>query len=473
MPNTNSAFEIVVRGWNADPSERSDLGPTSAEITINVGRFCATEVEDITAKTVRNTVRVSAMLLATWLLDNWWRLRWEPFRQLDLPKERLLDWEFSHSLPSVGAGYVWPPVTLASDGANILVTCIAGAGDEYPDLVPIRYLNSFSERVPAADFEATVGAFVEAVIARLDSNGLRHTVLHELWRETNDERKQPSQGFRRRLEALLGLDPDSDAQLVSALISNWTGRIGQDALAEVAAATDAVRIVGMLSKAEEVSESTSMFADTYDIDDLRESLAGMSKTMDQPWVLGRYAAYKLRDRWGFGFGAITTAAFADRLKLPLHALEDVYVSAPFSLGVGGFSESKMKFILKRPHEQSRRFDIARLIGDRLAANSNDIWHPATKGYTFRQEVQRAFAAELLCPSEELVRRFDAPIELDGIDDVVAETAKEYCVSDRLVLTHLVNRGLAPDFLLEESDVTSYREFLSRMAVARSLTTFVS
>jgi Zn-dependent peptidase ImmA (M78 family) len=104
-------------------------------------------------------------------------------------------------------------------------------------------------------------------------------------------------------------------------------------------------------------------------------------------------------------------------------------------------ESRMGFILARRHEHSRRFDVARLVGDRLFQDTGDKWVPATQSFTARQKFQRAFAAEFLCPSDELERRFKQTIQLDDIDDVVGEISEEFNVSPKLVINHLVNIGL--------------------------------
>ena len=176
---------ISVEGWLEGDSGPSEVRSTVAELEIFVGPYCATRVEDVKAKSVRTTIRVSAFLFAAWLLDNWWRLRWEPFRRTDVSEEAIRDWRLSHALPAVGGGYVWPPLTIASDGENVLFALSQEfflSGDS--NITPIRYLSSFIQLIDVQEFERGVSAFVETVLARLDSSGKRHTVLHEVWKET-------------------------------------------------------------------------------------------------------------------------------------------------------------------------------------------------------------------------------------------------------------------------------------------------
>jgi hypothetical protein len=65
--------------------------------------------------------------------------------------------------------------------------------------------------------------------------------------------------------------------------------------------------------------------------------------------------------------------------------------------------------------------------------------PLTRAKTARQKFQRAFAAELLCPFEELQGMLPAAPE----DDDVETAARHFEVSPLLVRTSLVNKGTLP------------------------------
>ena len=57
-----------------------------------------------------------------------------------------------------------------------------------------------------------------------------------------------------------------------------------------------------------------------------------------------------------------------------------------------------RMVLRSRWQTGRRFDLARLIGDRVIVSGGAL-HPATRTYTYRQKAQRSFAAELLSPFE--------------------------------------------------------------------------
>ena len=434
-------FRIEIDGWMAGGSGLSEVQDTTAEIVMSVDSRLITEVEDRHAKTVRKSIRASAYLLASWLVSNWWRLRWEPYKESG-SNGLGLDWRLSHSVPATAGGYAWPPVTLASDGRSILLKCEA---DETPDdaaLAPIRYLNSFSIVVEPEGFESAIAGFVERVLARLDSLGCRETPLHSLWSDVREERKSEKKRSRRKLEALLGLDPDDNSELIDKLL-DWQAKVGTHALEEIAAASESRHIQTELDKAKVVASSVKTFAEITAFEVIKTRLDKDAPSDAVPWKLGRRAANALREAWGLGKGPVSTRDIAERLQIPQAKVEEFHPEAPFSLGVRGKQEEKLKLVLNRGHEHSRRFDLARLIGDHLMMETDDQWRPATRSLTARQKFQRAFAAEFLCLSDELAKQYPGPYDVDQLDEITTRISEEYNVSQRVALNHLANRGSIP------------------------------
>jgi Zn-dependent peptidase ImmA (M78 family) len=83
------------------------------------------------------------------------------------------------------------------------------------------------------------------------------------------------------------------------------------------------------------------------------------------------------------------------------------------------------------------------LADKLIANNDNQLLPVTKSATARQKIQRAFAGELLCPSDELLAFLDE----DYDNDTIAEAADYFDVQESVPRTHLVNREiLSPEAL---------------------------
>ena len=92
--------------------------------------------------------------------------------------------------------------------------------------------------------------------------------------------------------------------------------------------------------------------------------------------------------------------------------------------------------LRSKWETGRRFDLARLLGDRLLGQEEPLL-PATSAYTYRQKAQRAFAAELLCPYQA-VREF---LGADRSEERREEAADHFNVSPLAISTVLANNEI--------------------------------
>lgn len=425
-----------------DPAERV----THAELGINIGDNCVTLVEDLESRTVRSTIRVSAEPIAKWLVANWWRLRWEPE---PVSATENLDWSMAHSVPAIGGGYAWPDLVFTgSDGARISVDCKRQIYGSTDSIVPVRYLNSFASTVSAIDFEGSVKAFVETVLARLSSMDVKKSELQELWRDLTKERGSPKLASYRRLEAYLGLDPDTNDSLISSLL-RWSRQLGQPAIEEIAAASKSTEIEGILSQARQVAQKIKTFAEVPRVDDLSPLMGSFDHTPETaPWQQGQSLAYALRKKWKLESSPIADGVLAQCLSLPIAKLKETKPEAPFSFGYRGVGEGKLGFAVNSVHDHGRRFDIARLIGDYLSADFNDRMMPVTNTMTSRQKFQRAFAAEFLCPSGMIQERYPDGIEQRSIGQVVDEISREYNVSERVVLHHMENRQLLSRGLID-------------------------
>jgi len=430
-------FNISVVEWLAGDTGSPFERATNAELSIVIGNHPVTETEDFESKTVRRTIRVSAGLAAIWLVANWWRLRWEAEPSISTRED--LSWAMSHHTPAIGGGFVWPDLAFrGSDGQQISAVCKQHHTAISEELSPIRYLNSFSAVIDASAFEKSVTAFVETVLARLHSLGVRKSELHDLWEDLHYERGNAKAYSHRKLEALLGLDPDENDELIGSL-SKWSTKFGKQALEEISASTDKAHITAILEDAKVAAQGVKSFAE---MPGRNEMSALMSLPVDTaPWQQGQAAAYALREKWQLDSQPISDEMLAERLNISLNKLLDVKEKAPFSFALRG--GTGLGFVLNRPHSHSRRFDTARLIGDHIGFDLNDPLRPATGAMTNRQKFQRAFAAEFLCPSEMIRERFKGKLDQGRAGDTVAELSSEYKVSEQLILHHMQNRNVLP------------------------------
>lgn len=96
-----------------------------------------------------------------------------------------------------------------------------------------------------------------------------------------------------------------------------------------------------------------------------------------------------------------------------------------------------RIVLRSRWPAGRRFELARLLADRLPIGEVEPLRPATRAHTYRQKMQRAFAGEFLCPVDSLAEYLDGDYSNDAREDA----AGEFRVSPLAVTTILVDNDM--------------------------------
>ena len=97
--------------------------------------------------------------------------------------------------------------------------------------------------------------------------------------------------------------------------------------------------------------------------------------------------------------------------------------------------AQARIALRSKWETGRRFDLARILADRvLSGGHHERLRAVTRSYTYRQKAQRAFAAEFLAPIDAV----DDYIAGDYAEDKQDEAASYFRVSPCTVRSLLVN-----------------------------------
>jgi hypothetical protein len=352
-------------------------------------------------------------------------------------------------MAAIGSGYVWPDLVFrGSDGSQIAVVCKRHLAANMESFSPIRFLNSFDAMISVADFENGTRSFVKAVLARLTEVGIRKSELHDLWDDLNAEWANPKLASYRKLEALLGLEPDQDDALVVSVLK-WGKQFGEGAVEELAAESNSKEILNIIGEAKTLAVRMRTFADMPGRGELSSVPRASALPVDiAPWQRAQSLAYGLREKWGFGHSPIRDEDLADRLSLDVSKLRKAEPRAPFSFACRGPAVGKVGLLLSRENDHGRRFDTARLIGDYLSHDRDERIMPATNTMTVRQKFQRAFAAEFLCPSVMIKERYANGIDQRSLGKVIDEISSEYNVADQVVLHHMENRKVLSPELIE-------------------------
>src|SRR5882724_11291963 len=153
METKMSASWTIKTDWELLNGGSPEEQACFAAIGIQAHGTWLTEGSDAISNRLRQAPLLSAYHLAEWLAWNWWRLRWEP-------RSSAPEWPFAHCLATIGEGYVWPNITIFSDGERIAL--IAKPTHERPS-TPFRYLCDIAANVRAQEFEYAVNQFIEQV----------------------------------------------------------------------------------------------------------------------------------------------------------------------------------------------------------------------------------------------------------------------------------------------------------------------
>lgn len=374
---------------------------------------------------------VSGAPLAEWLAWNWWRLAYEPWSS-----DRM--WGLAHDMTSAGEGYTWPKITIFSDGER---TAVISRPSE-PGAKPYSYYGADPVVFPASQWRAAVDEFMAQVTRRLSAAGLDDANALRLWNDISAERNDPDTHKFRRLQAMMGQEPDEDAgeAAVEGLI-NAAARLGEKAVEEVAAGQSGVRSRHRppmtVEEYEAVSARDGIDANARNGAAADNAAPGVDHNIPA-WRAGADAARALRRDIGNTGGLLENRMLADLAGAPDNVIEDEQCSrgaASFYLS-GGDGSDGGRLVLRQHYPESRRFDLARIIGDRLCYNGDNLL-PATKARTYRQKLQRAFAGELLCPFEVIDDRLAGDCDDDEQQE---EAAREFKVSPFVIRTQLMNYG---------------------------------
>lgn len=368
------------------PEERATFGT----LALHANGRCLTEGVAADSKELLPGPLVSGYHIAEWLAWNVWRLLWEA--RSDNPG---CEWAFAHRLSSIGAGYLWPNIEISSDGVYAEVKSTPTA-DSAPGLY--RYVGAPAvEVVPAKDLGSAIAGFVGVALQHLDAAGVGDTNLHRIWQALQGARRDAAAVRLRRLEARLGCDPDEVGVtgLHAAMAS--ADDLGHDAIDELVADAGARGTRNVPGSGELIAVAKRAGADanpadgaTLPDDDGRPAYGEVAA-----WRVGVGAARALRRQQALDGQPVDNKALCGLAGTPEPALLDGGNSPSglsFMLATGAHS----RVALRSKWQAGRRFDLARLLGDRLLGQKEPLL-PATRAYTYRQKAQRAFAAELLCP----------------------------------------------------------------------------
>jgi len=302
--------------------------------------------------------------------------------------------------------------------------------------VRYRYVSECAISMPLDEFQSGVDEFISAVVRRLAAVGHGGSDLAQLWGLIQADRQDPEATRYRRIEAALGYDPDECPLGLIEQALAYDQAMGGSALAELAPLYGKFGSEPSLAALDELREQPGLVGKPA-VPDLH--LARPKSAAEPPWVRAVSAARALRETIGVGEGKVGNETLQELLGLQrVDTMEQPEAGVKRRSGVGvPQSAGQIKFMPRKRHPVSRRFELSRFIADLVQTQGTPQWLTSTDLSTSRQKFQRAFAAEFLCPIDELTSFLDGDYSESGIEDA----AEYYDVSEHTVASLLANHGL--------------------------------
>jgi hypothetical protein len=465
MDSVMADLEITVR----DNPRPGSGGPPG--IALRVGTAVLTRLIRPHEREPDDYVFAPPAQLAFWLVDNWWRIRWECIPAAGMTSA----WRLAHELSAIGGGYIWPRLAIWGEGERV---GLLSRSDPSGVVGPVRYLTDALMFIAAASFEAATDEFLQNALDAYTETDTDRMALRAQVHALRAERNDPDVASWRRMEARLGFDPDEAPDETIENLAALAVRYGSAGVEEAAMATpgsQAAETLRIEISAAEQSRVECAFgqalkvyrsAEPLLIPDLRIAngkyphgpTSGVALSIpsfqlptspdhhsgiggEAPWSLAEHASGSLRLALGLGKGPLHNNALAEILGTSADNFKSTpSVSArnlPYGIRLVAHSDDRNRIAVRSRWPHDRRFEMVRALGDAIWAG-NDRLGPLAASKTARQKFQRAFAQSLLCPHEDLVAYIGTEKPTEG--DISA-AAQHFHVSERVVRTVLVNKGV--------------------------------
>lgn len=418
-----TTFNIEVK--SAPGSGADDALP----ISVSAGDIVFTRLLRPGSDQPDNFLQAPPAQLAFWLVDNWWRLRYEC-----VPSGRAApDWRLRHELAAIGGGYVWPRLRIWGDGEVVRLACYS---DPPGVLGPVRYVVDALTYISGIAFEGGVDSFL--TMAMDDASGFgsdRHALASQV-ESLRIERVDPQLSSWRRLEAQAGFDPDAAPGSLMRELAGLSESFGERGVEEAVLACPGIDAATELAREIDAAGKVGL---RCDLSEAVKSFGGPLRTdRVAPWRVAEEAGKQIRSTYGVQSGPLANRELLSMLKADTRALDSDQQqseSLKYGLRLRDQKANCDHVALRSRWASSRRFELARAVGDAVWTGG-DALGPIARSKTARQQFQRSFAQNLLCPIDDLLEYVGTT---DPSADDVQAAAKYFDVSERVVQTALVNK----------------------------------
>ncbi len=434
--------------WEAAPSVRApELRATWARIEIQVGAEWVTLVEDRESGSSRRSIYCPLYPIAEWIAFNWWFLQTDARPSGFLSQDRSQVNPAFHVLPAAirerhsvrasGDGFAWPDLLIVPDGDQ---TRFAWESDRQAiSNRPVRFMGRGDAWVGGDIVRHQLGALVNSVLTRLSEQGISGTALAREW-EAIQQTSQDEADYCRAA-ARLGLDPYGDAEVYEDQIIEAAGTLSDNLLEDFFDAVDPDRMktaLDWLSRARRTIERSARRLETAQPEiplaaKAEMTLEGASDNV-APWDVGYHQARSIRDQ----IAPDKTLPFDVERYVETTTRQGGDLSLQ-AVGRGASLGSPFVVLGRSGLPTSKRFTLSRALWHSIWDSSPTF--VVSSAHTYRQRVERAFAAELLAPADGIAEILESS-PAAATQDELEKVARHFGVSSMVIDHQVRNRLLA-------------------------------
>lgn len=441
-------FELRIE-WQEAPGVRDPLlARTWARLEILVEGKPALQLLDKQSTSVRSGVYGSILPLATWIVESWWSLLYEPAPSASVLEgaravfeknpTRYQPWLRRHNLLTAREGHALPDMSIFRDEDRIYIRWVA---DPEREQQPRRFIGDGSKRLPPDTVHEGLATLIESVLERLSDNSEEEVdELRCNWDAVrSSERDEP---YLCQALAAVGEDPydpagvdESLSELIETRVKPLAPALREDLLEASRRRTLQVNC-----------ERTLAFVD-------RLGPAGPGTWSRPAWVqagtkkplphLGGYdRAARFRQELGLApdepiadLAALIGSCLGSFQSIPL--AEDAPPGSRINGLVGKDAQGRPSLVADSTKGlDAERFLLARALHHWLFTLQDGCRRLLTHAHGWEQRSSRAFAAELLAPAAAIQRRLDEEPDIDE-----STLAAELQVSPLVIAHQMDNHGL--------------------------------
>jgi DNA-binding NarL/FixJ family response regulator len=397
-------FKIDTEWENPMDASGETLRQTWARISIHIKNECITEFYDIQRGYVKTAVYGPTYPLAEWICLNWWALTQEAERPIPNINQR-------HNIKYAREGFALPNLTFFPQGNWVKAswkpfTLSSQSG---------RFITQPGKTtIPTKDFIAELQNFVDKTVRKLEDKGIKESPLQNIWKTLKISQRDPAETKFCEIAGKLGLDPYEIQELTSDQIIQAHKILPKTLRDEFFQAANPNQIINEAQKITEISKNIRISTHKPQFPEFR------LQPQEPAWNTGYRLAKTIKEH-GISYKSLKKAI---RLKQT-----DI---GTFN-GLAHFNGKITIYHTTPKTKTSQAFLIGQAICEQLT--QREPLALLTSAKTPRQARNRAFAAEMLAPAQQIQEKLN-----QGLTD--SEIADELKVSPYVIEYQKENHRLA-------------------------------